>query len=362
VVTRLFNAEERGVEITRRIVITVATTMTAITPAEGPEKSTRKPVKQSLLYFRLLLASGPELLDYFLLLGGVICGIGAGVPFPLLGILFGQLVDGLNEASCSESASTNTSNSVSQNVVDKVLLVVYVTIANFAFIYIHTGCWSILGERLVRRLRKQYLDVLLRQEVAFFDTLPAGEVASRLDVDLQTIQTGTSEKVGICISSVSYLVAAYVVSFIKSARLAGMLVCLLPAYLLMALVGGHFTQKFASRVSDHVAAATAVASAGLANIPLLHAFGASPRLEAVFAQHLALSQSSGIKKAFAASMQLGAMYFIAYSGNALAYWQGSRQIADAVSRGGSGTTVGAVYTVIFLLVDCKFVLLRNSAS
>lgn len=301
-------------------------------------------------YFRLLLASNPDPLDYGLLVGGVISSIASGVPFPLLGILFGQLVDDLNSASCS--ATSNTS-SITNGVRTKVLLVVYVTIANFALIYLHTACWSLLGERLVRRLRRAYLEVLLRQEIAFFETLPSGEVASRLDVDLQTIQTGTSEKVGICIASLSYFVASYVVAFIKSARLAGMLFSLVPCYLIMAFVGGHFTKKYTGRVSEHVAAATAIASAGLSNMPLVHALGASSRLEAVFGKHLALAEQSGIKKAFVASIQLGCLYFIAYSANALAFWQGSRQIAASVDRNGSDTTVGAVYTVIFLLVDCE---------
>lgn len=301
-------------------------------------------------YFRLMLASDPELLDYGLLLGGIISSIASGVPFPLLGILFGQLVDDLNSASCS---ATSNSSSITNGVTTKVLLVVYVTIANFALIYIHTGCWSLLGERLVRRLRRTYLNVLLRQEVSFFETLPSGEVASRLDVDLQTIQTGTSEKVGILIASLSYFVASYVVAFIKSTRLAGMLFSLVPAYLLMALVGGHFTKKYTSRVSEHVAAATAIASAGLSNMPLVQALGANSRLEAVFERHLTLAEQSGIKKALVSSIQLGCLYFIAYSANALAFWQGSREIAASVAKNGSNTTVGAVYTVIFLLVDCK---------
>jgi ATP-binding cassette subfamily B (MDR/TAP) protein 1 len=308
--------------------------------------------KQSGQYLRLLVSSGPETLDYVLLIVGFISSIASGVPFPLLGILFGQLVDDLNSTSCSTSATTDTS-SITNGVRTKVLDVIYVTIANFVLIYVHTGCWSLLGERLVRRLRRTYLNVLLRQEVAFFDKLPSGEVASRLDVDLQTIQTGTSEKVGIFIASISYFVASYVVAFIKSATLAGMLISLIPAFLSMALVGGHFTQKYASRVSDHVAAATAIASAGLSNMPLVQAMGASSRLEAVYANHIGLAQKEGMKKAFVASVQLGCLYFIAYSANALAFWQGSREIASSVDKNGSNTTIGAVYTVIFLLVDCE---------
>jgi ATP-binding cassette subfamily B (MDR/TAP) protein 1 len=79
-------------------------------------------------------------------------------------------------------------------------------------------------------------------------------------------------------------------------------------------------------------------------------------LEKVFNHHLTLAEQSGIKKTLVASIQLGCLYFIAYSANALAFWQGSREIAASVARSGSNTSVGAVYTVIFLLVDSSFII------
>jgi len=84
---------------------------------------------------------------------------------------------------------------------------------------------------------------------------------------------------------------------------------------------------------------------------IVHAFGANTRLESMFAEHLTKAQVQGIKKSIISSIQLGLLYFIAYSANALAFWQGSKQIANAVASNTSGTSVGAVYTVIFILVD-----------
>jgi ATP-binding cassette subfamily B (MDR/TAP) protein 1 len=313
---------------------------------DAAEKQTRPS------YLSLLFHSGPEPLDHVLLTIGVLAALAAGVPFPLLGILFGELVDDMGSASCA--ADDTSSFGLSAAIERKVLLVVYVTIANFAVIYVHTSCWSMLSERLVRRIRHRYLSAMLRQEMAFFDTLPAGEVASRLDTDLQNIQSGTAEKVGICISSFSYFVAAYAVSFVKAPKLAGMLISIVPAFLMMAMGGGHFVKKFSGRGSDHIAKATGIASAGLTNIMVVHAFGAGKRLEGLFAEHLGNAQVEGIKKSVVSAIQLGLLYFIAYSANALAFWQGSRLIGDSVSGGDTGTTVGAVYTVIFVLVDGEF--------
>jgi ATP-binding cassette subfamily B (MDR/TAP) protein 1 len=305
-------------------------------------------------YFRLLFATGLSRKDYFLLFVGIISAIGAGVPFPLLGILFGQLVNDLDSSSCT--TSSESSLGLPSAITQKVLLVIYVSIANFVLIYVHTSCWSLVGEHTVRRLRKRYLSALLRQELAFFDTLPSGEVASRLDVDLSAIQTGTSEKVGLVISSVSYFVAAYIVAFLKAPRLAGMLFSIVPAFLLMALGGGYLGKRYSSRASSHIAKATGIASAGLLNMTIVHSFNANARLESLFIGHLNRAQADGLKKVLVNSLQLGSLYLIAYSANALAFWQGSIEIAQSISNGGSEASVGGVYTVIFVLVDASFII------
>ncbi|KAK7718002.1 hypothetical protein SLS57_006149 [Botryosphaeria dothidea] len=306
-------------------------------------------------YFRLLVYAQPTKLDIFLLITGFICAIASGIPFPLLGIIFGQLIDDLNSATCSSDSSNDAS--YQSDVDGKILYVVYLAIAQFGFMYIHLSCWSLGGARLAQRLREQYLRALLRQEPSFFDKLPGGEVSSRLNSDVQSIRNGTSEKVGICISSCSFFVTAYVVAFVKHATLAGILVSLVPAYMIMSWVGNYFIERYAGRMSDCVASAAAIASEGLSNVLVVHAFSANARLEEKFAADLMESQKEGIKKAVASGAQAGLMYFIAYAANALAFWEGSKIIANAVANdSGAGATVGSIFTVIFILVDATLVL------
>lgn len=302
-------------------------------------------------YFRLLfLTPKDSALDFALIFIGVLAAIGAGIPFPLLGILFGELVDNLNSTSCS--ASSVDDGSVQAAVNRKLLLVIYVTVANFCLIWVHCGCWSLFGERVVRRLRHRYLSALLRQDLAYFETLPAGDIATRLDADLTTVQAGTSEKVGIVIQSVSYFVAAYVVAFLKDAKLAGILVTLVPCFLIMALGGNYFTKKYAGRVSDGITKATAIAGESLVHVRLIKVFGAAGRIESIYVGHLRSVQGASICKFLAASVQMGLLYLIAYCASAVAMWQGGRQVADSVATGaGNGITVGDIYTVIFVLVD-----------
>jgi ATP-binding cassette subfamily B (MDR/TAP) protein 1 len=43
--------------------------------------------------------------------------------------------------------------------------------------------WGWTGEVNVKRIREHYLQGVLRQEVAFFDKVGAGEVATRIQTD-----------------------------------------------------------------------------------------------------------------------------------------------------------------------------------
>ncbi|KAF8536499.1 multidrug resistance protein 1 [Trichophaea hybrida] len=312
-------------------------------------------LKKTSTYFSLLLKSDGEPFDYFLIILGTITAAGAGVPYPLLGILFGELVDNLNSTSTSCGPNSHHSSLLQSAVNNKVIFVLYVTIANFLLLYTQYCCWSLFGERLVRRLRERYFTALLRQEPAFFDTLEAGEVSSRLAGDLEIIQTGTSEKVGICITSLSYFVSAYGVAFYKDAKLTAMLISVIPAFMVVVMVGGKYVRKYSLGMSEQIVGATGIVEESLGNMQIVLAFNAGEKLEGIFAKQLEVVRRYGLKKAIASATQLGGMFFIGYAANALAFWRGSRHIAD-VAEGREGTTVGAVYTVIFVLLDASFVL------
>lgn len=192
-----------------------------------------------------------------LLVVGIVAAVASGVPFPVLGILFGQLIDDITSTSCD--SVTETSGRYQTAVNEKVLTVVYLGIGNIVLIYVYIVSWNLFGERLAQRTREKYLRTLLQKELAFFDSHSPGEVSSRLNSDINTIQQGTSEKVGIVLNALSFFVTAYTIAFIKDAALGGMLVALCPAFLLMALISGHYVGKYSQIMSTNISSASSVA-------------------------------------------------------------------------------------------------------
>lgn len=293
---------------------------------------------------------------------GTICAIASGIPFPLMGIIFGQLLDQMNASTCDSEGPSSTGlkardaaadDAAQSDVNSQILLLVYLAVANFVLIYLYAFSWNLLSQRLAQRLRERYFTSILAQDAAFFDTRQAGDVSSRLNSDIQVVQSGTSEKVGMYLACISFFIAAYVVAFTRDAELAGMLISLAPAFMLMGIFGGYYVQKFSAGVGTAIGAASSIASEALTHVSVVQAFSAAGRLENKFAGHMMAARQAGLKKAVAMAIQAGALYFIAFSANALAFWQGSIKIAKVLEGTESGTTIGQIYTVVFLIIDCK---------
>ncbi|EON98500.1 putative abc multidrug transporter protein [Phaeoacremonium minimum UCRPA7] len=325
-------------------------------PAVAKQNTVLSTFKSSFVYFELLFAASPTWIDILLIVCGTTCAAGAGVPFPLMGVLFGQLIDNFNSATCAADGDGSSSSvdpfQYESSINDKVIKTAYIGAIALVLIYGHLTCWNIISQRLAQRLRTRYVSALLRQPPAFFDTRGAsGQVSSRLNGDITAIQAGTSEKVGNILTTVSFFITVFVIAFTKQPRLAGILICMLPAFLLSGILGGKYLSKYFVRQTEAAASASSIASEALSHVAVVQAFGAAPRLEAKFSEHMARARKNAITKSAIAAVQTGLLYFIAYSGNALAFWQGSLKIADSVETGDGGSTVGQIYAIVYLLVD-----------
>ncbi|WFD18638.1 hypothetical protein MCAP1_000844 [Malassezia caprae] len=313
----------------------------------------------SMSYVRLFCdLSRPE---WAALVVGTLAAIAAGVPLPIIGVLFGKMVNGFNEQACAAHSlappDPAQQDEFLQAVRHHVEQIITVAAVNFALIWIYTSCWSFLGERIVRRLRERYVRALLSQDMSYFDMLPPGEISTRLGENLIAVQNGTSEKVGILLSSIAYFVASYITAFLLLPVLAAQLISLVPAFLLVSLLGAHFVSRYTSRMSSHLSDATSIATEALQNLPIVQAFQAQAPLGQLFHAHLGLVRRSGMYRALSAATMLGCLFFVAYAANALAFHSGSRMVSDRMRTDGddAANTVGSVYTVIFLLLDASFV-------
>jgi ATP-binding cassette subfamily B (MDR/TAP) protein 1 len=108
--------------------------------------------------------------------------------------------------------------------------------------------WVYTSEANGKRIRERYLQAILRQEIAYFDDVGAGEVATRIQTDtrksysifqrsnspylrLDLVQMGISEKVTVSVTCISSFVVGFILAYARSWRLAlalsSMIVCII---------------------------------------------------------------------------------------------------------------------------------------
>jgi ABC-type multidrug transport system fused ATPase/permease subunit len=308
-----------------------------------------------LAWFELVLtAASPTWIDYALLAGGFLCAAAAGVPFPLMGVLFGELIDNFNSATCAAAQDVDAF-AYQDAINEKVIQTAWIGAIALVLIYGHLTCWNMVSQRLAQRLRAQYVAALLRQPPGFFDVVgdaASGRVSGRLQGDITAVQAGTSEKVGNIITTISFFITVLVIAFMRQPALAGMLLAAtLPALLLSGHINGHYIAKLVGRSTAASAAAASIASEALEHVEVVQSFGAAPRLVASFAGHMARARDASVAKSAFAAVQTGTLYFVSYCANALAFWQGSILIAAVFEGASNNASVGSIYSIVFLLVD-----------
>lgn len=133
-----------------------------------------------------------------------------------------------------------------------------------------------------------------------------------MTVDAQTVQSGTAEKVGLFLQSVSYFVATFIVGFILNARLTGILLAaVIPTMALVVITGTLVLNRYSKRASDNTTTAASVAGGAIKAVQVVQAFDAFGPLVTEHKNNLAKAMGSGVKKSIAGAVLLGSVFFIA---------------------------------------------------
>lgn len=277
---------------------------------------------------------GPQ--NYVLLALGTALALAAGAPLPIIGLIFGKII---NDFPLPEDELRTRLGQLMAT-----------ACAFFAITWGWSVCWGLIGERLSRTFRLQVLERLLGMDQAYYET-EAPDVTGLLTEKIQTIQLGTSEKVGLFLSSVSYFIAAFAVGFYLYAKLTGILLAtVIPSMACVITIGSIMSSRYSKRAVSRAEKATSLAENLIASVRTVQATGSADLL---CGQHLAELDGKrhwGYRRAISGAIMLGSIYFIAYSANALAFYIGSREI-----RGQSPGNAGTIYAVVFLILDASFV-------
>jgi ABC-type multidrug transport system fused ATPase/permease subunit len=273
-----------------------------------------------------------------ILVAAILLAMAAGVPLPLIGVVFGKII--------------NNFPPPEEELNFRLLQLMGIAVAYFAVTWGWSLCWAVVGERVSRKAREDLLERALGLDMAYFD-VHAPDMTNILTEKTQTIQLGTSEKVGLFIASISYFVTAFAVGFTLNARLTGVLfVTVIPTMALIVVFGTKTVSRLSKVAASYTEKAAAVAESAIRSVHVVQAFGVSERLAQDHVNFLRSALRVGIRKSIAGAIMLGGVWCVAYAANALAFWYGNRlRHEDGYKSGSAGT----IYAVVFLILDASFV-------
>ncbi|KAK5697899.1 hypothetical protein LTR97_006858 [Elasticomyces elasticus] len=268
---------------------------------------------------------------------GLLCATAAGVPLPLIGVIFGHIISSFPPA---EDALRT-----------RIIQLLGVAVAYLVLTALYATSFGLTGEKIAIRTRERLLDCLLHLDQAYLDTHDL-DVTSLLSEKVDVIHAGCSEKVGIFIQSMSYFSAAMVVGFILSPRLTGILLAaVIPALVIVTTGTRHYGSIYSKQTASHGEAASSIVENALRSAKVVQAFGMMDALCSRHSEALDRKVSASVRKAIVAAVQVGCIYFIAYSVNGLAFYVGSRMAVAGEAGGNAGT----IFAVVFLILDASLV-------
>ena len=283
-------------------------------------------------------------MDMLILFVSAICAIAAGAALPLFTILFGSLTSAFQGIQLRTITYDHFYHELTKNV----LYFVYLGIAEFVTVYISTIGFIYTGEHVTQKIREHYLEAILRQNIAYFDKLGAGEVTTRITADTNLIQDGVSEKVGLTLTAIATFVTAFIVAYVKYARLAGICTSTIVALVVIMGGGSQFIIKYSKLSLESYGAGGTVAEEVISSIRNATAFGTQDKLAKQYESHLRVAERWGMRLQMALGVMVGAMFGIMFLNYGLGFWMGSRYLVEGK------VSVGQVLTILMAILIGSF--------
>ncbi|KAJ5787041.1 hypothetical protein N7457_002031 [Penicillium paradoxum] len=283
-------------------------------------------------------------MDLLILVVSALCAIAAGAALPLFTILFGSLATAFQNIILRTIPYDEFYDQLTSNV----LYFIYLGIGEFVTVYISTVGFIYTGEHVTQKIREHYLEAILRQNIAYFDKLGAGEVTTRITADTNLIQDGISEKVGLTLTAIATFVTAFIVAYIKYAPLAGICTSTMVALMLIMGGGSQFIMKFSKLSLESAGASGTVAEEVISSVRNATAFGTQDKLARQYEAHLLQAEKWGVRLQMSLAVMVGCMFGLMFMNYGLGFWMGSRFLVDGK------VNVGQVLTILMAILIGSF--------
>lgn len=262
--------------------------------------------KQKVNLGRLMTLAKPELCVLFIASVALLASSGSQIAAPYF---FGRVIQASMEEGMSHLNKT-------------IVLLSLIYLAGALAALVRSWLFTLAGQRLVARIRKQLFASVVEQEVAFFDNNRTGELINRLSSDTQVIQNALTVNVSMLLRYIIQIIGSLAFMFSLSAKLTGVLISVVPIVGIGAQRYGSFVQGLRKRFQDELAAASSTAEEAIANIRTVRSFSQERKSKNSYGTDIDKSYKSGAKLALASGFFNGVIGIIGQGAVVLVLWYG----------------------------------------
>ncbi|KAJ9525246.1 hypothetical protein QJQ45_020777 [Haematococcus lacustris] len=314
---------------------------------EAVEKAEEKPEDVDVPYFQLY--NSAERFDYLLMAIGTVGACGNGIAWPLFAVIFKDFTDTFG----------NPGADFMSDIRQIALSFVWLALGAMVGSYLQASMWMWAGNRQTSRLRQQYLQAVLRQNVstqsafnqlkslprrntskqlrhvAYFDTqATTGTLLQGLNSDSAAVEAAISEKTGHFIQHSTTFIAGIIVAFVGGWDMTLVMVGTMPFLAAAGAVLAKVTAVMSSRTSKAYTDASSLAQQALSQVRTVAAYNGEERTVSSYEKALEMPTNVGIQQSMYTGMALGSVNAVVYFTYSLAFYYGAWRVYTGNYTGG----------------------------
>ncbi|KAK9755082.1 hypothetical protein RND81_01G001300 [Saponaria officinalis] len=185
--------------------------------------------------------------------------------------------------------------------------------------------YTLMGERITTRIRLSMFSAMLSNEMGWFDQQGngVGSLTSKLAADATLVRIALVDRLATIVQNGSLIVAAFVVAFMFSWRIAAVTVAMFPLLIGAAIAEQFFLRGFGGDYTKAYSQANALAQEAISNIRTIAAFGAEEQISKQFIMHLNQPNRQAFLRGHISGLGYGLSQLLAFCSYALTLWYAS---------------------------------------
>ncbi len=191
-----------------------------------------------------------------------------------------------------------------------------------------------LGERVVADIRRAIFDKVLAMSPAWFERIMTGEIVSRITTDTTLILSVIGSSVSVALRHFLTLVGGLALLALTSAKLAGIVLLLVPMIVVPIIVLGRRLRRLSRENQDWIANSSGKATEALGAVQTVQSFTHETATRAEFGQVTEQSFLSAKTRIATRAVLTVIVIFLVFAGVVGVLWLGARDVRNGVMTAG----------------------------